>query len=120
MNRTNTIETIREGDKVVTCARKGSKQWSVRRKGQTIRGPLWCVATYIAKRRQQDGLLTWRLHDRDGSYSVEATADKAAEEAAEAMGLPFEYFIRHGQEVYQPPPPPPANDLHEWCYGEVA
>lgn len=124
-----------EGDRIITAARNGTKMWRHRRNG--VSGALWCIATYVAKARKADGVLTWRLDDREGSYSVLTTAEREAEEHAKAVGLPFELGITHGTECNPAPTPaafakvvndaldamlgkpeePGGEDLHDWYYG---
>ena len=121
---------IKAGARSVTASRNGTKMWSARRGSHNLSGALWCIGTYVAKSRQLDGVLTWRLESREGSYSVKATAEREAGDYATAAGLPFECDIKHGVRVNPAPPAapevvapvvlPPSEDIHDWCYGEAA
>ncbi|MDB4278643.1 hypothetical protein N9917_03495 [Deltaproteobacteria bacterium] len=110
---------IKAGDTITTASRNGSRTWH--RKG--LWGPLWCIGTYVAKPRQSDGVLTWRLDSREGSYSVKTTAEREAEAHAQIEGSSFLTDIRLGLRCNPTPPPPPEpveQDIHDWAYGEAA
>ena len=82
----NATETA-EGDTVTTIARDGAKMANC---GNGIRRPIWTVATYVARRRTRDGVLTWRRDDT-------LTHDDLAYVSTRSGSSPSSKFI---EEVY--------------------
>lgn len=91
------MQQTAEGSRVVTVARNGAATASC---GNGWSVPIYTTAIYAARRRQSDGLLTWRLVWRSplttaGRGVTGPMVLRAQEEAAE-RGLPFRGGIRHG------------------------
>ena len=90
------LQCTEEGERVVTVARDGAnmakvRAWSV---------PLWRTSVYVARRRQADGVLTWRLDCRCGraisGKEISGPMIAESKETALALGLDYAYGVRHG------------------------
>lgn len=98
------MSSTTEGDTVTTIARDGSRMANC---GNGIRRPIWTVATYVARRRTRDSVLTWRRDDTltDDALAYVPTRSGATPSTlfvAEVMaiaaqaGVTFVAHCRHG------------------------
>lgn len=87
------VKTYKAGDRVCTYLHfmrsvNGGKAWA----------DYYATATYEARTRKRDGVLTWRRVDLSGSWQwAHSTAQKACEEWAAHHGYPIDHNTGHNQ-----------------------
>lgn len=87
---------------IVTAGRYNQRTWTKKVGRKILSGPIFGVKVYEATVRKTDGAMVWRLvRVLDTTYSVETTAEKAAQRYAEGQKLPFAFGILHGEKLTQ-------------------
>lgn len=91
---------MREGDRVCTVARDGARTAGVQKGPWYFAVPIWTGAVYEVRRRQRDGILTFRRVGSFGETRASWEPSKAfiAELQAEAEH-PWVDCVRHGKVI---------------------
>lgn len=93
----------REGDRVCTVSRLGSRFAAVRTSEWTFYFAVWTGSVYVARRRKRDGALTWRLEGRFGGTRTGNTPSQSfIAELKAAAEHPWLDGVRHGHVAHEP------------------
>ncbi len=85
-----------EGDRVCTVGRLGAAQAQVR----NMTFPIWTGKVYVARKRQRDGVLTWRLdYTFGGSRSGRAPSARFVRQLMNDAEFPWHSAASHGVTV---------------------
>jgi hypothetical protein len=89
-----------EGTSCVTVARAGADLATFA--GGRYKVGIYTTAVYVARRRQRDGVLTWRRQggykaDRTSGFGITPPMRQLAKERAVERGCKYVEGVRHGQ-----------------------